>query len=295
HVSQPVRQPSSSTRGQTAWFSDPVWAPGPSHPRARRTSRFRTPLRRRRTPSRASRTRSQRSSAARYQRGSGGPAWASALRLGFIEIDDTSLAGLGPLGHLGQLDPGGISPEVFQIVVIAGYFIHHVDDDRPVVHQNPPGLLAPLPAEGVLPGSGDLLLDRLHDGAHVGGCLGTGDDKVIGQDGLLSQVQDEDINGLLLLRRLSRQEGDLLSPQLPTPPRPISQGISPRSRSAGSMAQSSGKSFPSTSLREPPSPRMGTSWGRIGSSWASASASSPHPGGTSIWVWGMPKRAAFPT
>src|SRR5690606_33647822 len=200
-----------------------------------------------------------------------------------------------PLGHLGQLDPGGISPEVFQIVVIAGCFIHHVDDDRPVVHQNPPGLLAPLPAEGVLPGSGDLLLDRLHDGAHVGGCLGTGDDKVIGQDGLLSQVQDEDINGLLLLCRLSRQEGDLLSPQLPTPPRPISQGISPRSRSAGSMAQSSGKSFPSTSLREPPSPRMGTSWGRIGSSWASASASSPHPGGTSIWVWGMPKRAAFPT
>ena len=42
----------------------------------------------------------------------------SVLRLGFIEIDDTSLAGLGPLGHLGQLDPGGISPEVFQIVVI---------------------------------------------------------------------------------------------------------------------------------------------------------------------------------
>src|SRR5690606_39437744 len=99
-------------------------------------------------------------------------------------------------------------------------------------------------------------------------------DLVIGQDRLLAHGQDADINGLLLLRRLSRQEGDLLSPQLPTPPRPISQGISPRSRSAGSMAQSSGKSFPSTSLREPPSPRMGTSWGRIGSSSASASASS---------------------
>src|SRR5438105_12639878 len=104
----------------------------------------------------------------------GGPAGGeSAARL-------LALRGAG-YRRLLPMPARSVGPEPFEVVVAAHLIEEHVDDEVPVVEQDPLGVGAPLGAQrGGPSGRLDLGLDLLSDGEHLAPVGPTGDDEGVG-------------------------------------------------------------------------------------------------------------------
>ncbi len=110
---------------------------------------------------------------------------------------------LGHLLLLGKpgIDPRGIPPQALQLVVGAGRGIEDVDDDVSIVEQHPLGLLDALPAQRLALIETQPALDLVDQCLDLprGGPGGNHED--IGDDEELVNVEQDNVDGLLVIQR----------------------------------------------------------------------------------------------
>ena len=111
--------------------------------------------------------------------------------------------------------PQAAAPELLEVIVLPHRWLHHVDDDRAQINQDP--LSRAFPLDALHRGAG--LLHFLHDVVRQGPRLprgvGTGDDHAVKQGGQFGRIQNDDIAGLDIFER---RDGDFDQPIESHPP-----------------------------------------------------------------------------
>lgn len=93
----------------------------------------------------------------------------------------------------------GVTPHAFQIVVGALFFLKEVDDDITVVHEHPAAFGRAFHGEGQLGEAFfDLFADGFGQGTKLTVAVAGADDKVIGDDGIRSQIQQNNVFGFFI-------------------------------------------------------------------------------------------------
>ena len=95
----------------------------------------------------------------------------------------------------GNGDAAGITPEPFEIIVVAGLLGEDVDDKVAIIHQHPFGILMTFDVRRTFAGIGEALADLVADGLDLARIAAGADDEVVGKRGNLAQVENGDVGG----------------------------------------------------------------------------------------------------
>src|ERR1022692_2484208 len=97
-------------------------------------------------------------------------------------------------------DFSGRAPEPFEIVESPRLLRENMNHQETVVHQNPFTLMIAFQMLGFAPGAFELVFDFIADGLALARIAAAGDQEIVGERGLLPQVEHHQIHGLLFFR-----------------------------------------------------------------------------------------------
>jgi hypothetical protein len=98
----------------------------------------------------------------------------------------------------------GVAPETLQVVISPCFLGKNVDHQVAIIHQHPLRVPIAFDAGGIVAELLELQLDLVRDGLNLASIAASADDEVVGEGADLSDIQRDDVTGLL---RVSGSDG----------------------------------------------------------------------------------------